>query len=117
MRAVAGAAAAYAEAGYFTIIDGIVSPGWFLEPLRGWLHAAGHTVAYAILRPPLDDCVSSAVGRESSRLADRSIIERLWHDFADLGPWERHVITNATAGPEETAEALSERLRIGALNA
>jgi hypothetical protein len=117
MRAVAGAAAAYAEAGYFSIIDGIVSPGWFLVPLRGWLHAAGHTVAYAILRPPLDDCVSRALSREPGPRADRPIIERLWHDFAELGPWEGHVIANGTASPEETAETLNERLRIGALNA
>src|SRR6266536_2695847 len=34
MRIVAEAAAGYAEAGYFTIIDGIISPRWFFEPLR-----------------------------------------------------------------------------------
>ena len=37
MRAVAGAARAYAEGGYFTIVDGIVLPSWFLEPLRAAL--------------------------------------------------------------------------------
>jgi hypothetical protein len=30
MRIVAQAAAGYADAGYFTIIDGIVLPSWFL---------------------------------------------------------------------------------------
>ena len=37
MHAVAQAAAAYAKAGYFTIIDGIIIPGWFFEPLRDCL--------------------------------------------------------------------------------
>jgi len=31
MRIVAAAAAGYADAGYFTIVDGIVSPRWFLN--------------------------------------------------------------------------------------
>ena len=30
---------AYADAGYFTIIDGIIIPGWFFEPLRDSLDA------------------------------------------------------------------------------
>ena len=34
MRIVADAASTYADAGYFTIIDGIIIPGWFFEPLR-----------------------------------------------------------------------------------
>ena len=33
MEIVAGAASAYASDGYLTIVDGIVLPGWFLEPL------------------------------------------------------------------------------------
>jgi hypothetical protein len=37
MRIVAQAAAGYADAGYFTIVDGIVIPGWFFELLREWL--------------------------------------------------------------------------------
>jgi hypothetical protein len=47
MRVVAGAAAAYASAGYFTIVDGIVLPRFFFEPLRDALREAGHAVAYA----------------------------------------------------------------------
>ena len=39
MGVVGDAAARYAEAGYFTILDGIVIPGIFLEPLRDSLHA------------------------------------------------------------------------------
>jgi adenylylsulfate kinase-like enzyme len=34
MRIVGDAAAGYAAAGYFTIVDGIISPRWFMAPLR-----------------------------------------------------------------------------------
>jgi adenylylsulfate kinase-like enzyme len=33
MQTIAGAAAAYARAGYFTIVDGIVLPRFFFEPV------------------------------------------------------------------------------------
>jgi hypothetical protein len=53
MEIVAGAAAGYAHAGYATVIDGIVLPAWFLEPLRDALQRDGFAVAYAVLRPSL----------------------------------------------------------------
>jgi adenylate kinase family enzyme len=115
MRIVAQAAAAYTDAGYFTIIDGIVLPEWFLQPLRDSLGAAGHRIAYAVLRAPLAVCVERAEGRASSRLSNAAVIERLWHDFADLGPLEAHVIDSGTLDAEATADVLAERLRGGLL--
>jgi tRNA uridine 5-carbamoylmethylation protein Kti12 len=117
MRIVAGAAAGYADAGYFTIVDGIISPGWFFEPLRDSLRDAGHRVAYAVLRPPLAVCVSRAESREPGRLPDGAIVERLWHDFADLGSLERHVIEIDTESPDEVAALLARQLRDGRLSA
>ena len=70
MRIVGDAAAAYAAAGYFTIVDGIIIPGFFLEPLRDSLRDAGHGVAYAVLRAPLGVCVSRAAGRETQPPAE-----------------------------------------------
>jgi hypothetical protein len=111
MRIVAQAAAGYADAGYFTIIDGIVTPGWFFEPLRDALGAAGHRVAYAVLRAPLPVCVERAASRLSDRLSDIAVVERLWHDFADLGPLETHVLDGGTRDAEAIADVLVERLR------
>jgi hypothetical protein len=74
MRIIATAAAGYADAGYFTIIDGIVSPRWFFESLRDALQAAGHEVAYVVLRAPLATCRSRAASRERSWLADAAVI-------------------------------------------
>ena len=116
MQIVAEVAARYARAGYFTVVDGIVSPRWFFAPLRAALREAGLPVAYAILRPPLPVAIERATLRPSTRLADRSVIEHLWNGFADLDEaLERHVIDNGDLTDEETADAVEERLRQGTL--
>jgi tRNA uridine 5-carbamoylmethylation protein Kti12 len=110
MQIVADAAGRYADAGYFTIIDGIVSPRWFLQPLRDSLLATGHSVAYAVLRAPLSICLARAASRKSDRLSDATVIERLWHDFTELGPLERYVIDSETQAADAIVTTLTERL-------
>jgi adenylate kinase family enzyme len=88
MDIVASAAAGYAKAGYFTIIDGIVSPRWFLDPVRESLRAADHTVACAVLRAPLPVCLARVRDRAPDRLYDATVIERLSHEFVNLGRLE-----------------------------
>jgi adenylate kinase family enzyme len=117
MRIVAGAAAAYAGAGYFTIVDGIVLPRFFFEPLRDALRTAGHEVAYAVLRAPLDVCVSRAEARGDSPLRDRRVVEDLWRDFADLGALDRHAVELGEEGAERAADMLEARLADGSLRA
>jgi hypothetical protein len=109
-------AVAYGKAGYQTIVEGIVVPGWFLEPLRDAIDAAGFDVAYAVLRPPLAVAVERAAGRGSSRVPDAAVVEQLWIDFADLGVLEHHAIEitdRQTA--EQTAELVADRLESGRL--
>jgi predicted kinase len=118
MEIVAGAAAGYAAAGYFTIIDGIVIPGWFLEPLREALRGAGHEVAYAVLRAPLPVCVERVRAREGvEALADPGAIEQTWRSFADLGSLEANAIDLAGESIEEVAEMLTRRIEDGLLAA
>jgi predicted kinase len=38
MQTIADVATRYARAGYFTVIDGIVSPRWFFEPIAHRAH-------------------------------------------------------------------------------
>jgi predicted kinase len=116
MRIVAEAAGAYAEAGYFTIIDGIVIPGWFLEPLRDVLHGAGHRVAYAVLRTPLSVCTSRAQERQREPLEDPRVIERIWQSFADLDDLERNAFDLGNMSPEGAADMLSQYLAEGFLD-
>jgi predicted ATPase len=99
----------YARAGYWTVVDGIVIPGWFFEPLREAIVAAGVSAAYAVLRPPL----ATAVRRAGNR---PEVLERLWQAFVDLGPLERHVVeVTERQSVEETAARISALLESGAL--
>jgi len=110
MRIVGQAAAAYAAGGYFTIIDGIVLPSWFLSPLTDALGAAGHAVAYAVLRAPLAVCHARVKDRAHGGRGDAAVVERLWREFAGLGPLERHAIDNGTQDPGATADLLAAQL-------
>jgi predicted kinase len=116
MGAVAAATAGYADAGYRSIVDGIVIPGWFFEPLRDALQGAGHQVAYAVLRAPLSLCVERVNRREGGPLADPAVIEQLWKSFADLGELERHAVDLAGETPGEVAEMLDALLASGRLD-
>ena len=117
MGVVAAAAVGYARAGYFTIIDGIISPRWFFEPLRDALRGAGRRVAYVVLRPPLTVCISRATGRPARRPPEGQVVERLWHEFDDLGSLERHVIETDAMSSHEVANLVEQRLRAGQLSA
>jgi predicted kinase len=110
MHIVAKAAAAYADAGYFTIIDGIILPRWFFVPLRDSLRAAGCSVSYAVLRAPLTVCLTRLQNRDSDRLPDAAEVGRLWDEFADLGALGAYVLDSGTVPAEEIASVLSERL-------
>jgi tRNA uridine 5-carbamoylmethylation protein Kti12 len=115
MAIVGKAAAGYARGGYFTIVDGILVPGWFLEPLRDSLRSAGVGVSLAILRPPLATASHRTREREPNRLSDPAVIEQLWNGFNDLGMLERHVIDNGDEVATRTAETIAEQLGRGAL--
>ncbi len=115
MQVVASAASGYAAAGYFTIVDGIVIPAWFLEPLRSALNAAGYPVAYAVLRAPLPVCMERVQAREGAPPIDSGAIEQLWRSFEDLGGLERNVIDVDGRDPKEAANLLSRRLADGLL--
>lgn len=115
MRIVAQAAAGYAAAGYFTIIDGIVIPRWFFKPLRDALHDAGHRVAYAVLRAPLSVCVARVQDRDWDSLSDPKVIEQLWRAFADLGDLEGNAFDVSDWSPAEVADNLAKQMTDGLL--
>ena len=48
-------------------------------------------------------------------LAAPGVVERLWHDFADLGPWEGHAIDIGAATAEVAADLVGRRLQGGLL--
>jgi tRNA uridine 5-carbamoylmethylation protein Kti12 len=115
MGIVAQAAGAYATAGYFTIVDGIVIPRWFLTPLRDALRNAGHSVAYAVLRAPLAVCTERARSREREPLAEQNAIEQLWREFEDLGDLEPNAVDASGVSAEGIADVLQRHLAEGSL--
>jgi hypothetical protein len=110
MQIVADAAAAYAAAGYLTIVEGIVIPRWFLPPLSEALWDAGHDVAYAVLRAPLELCLARRAAIEEH------VVESVWRQFEDLGEFERNAIDVTKVPPDavadELADGLAERFRL-----
>jgi cytidylate kinase len=106
MGVVADAATSYAQASYPTVVEGILLPGWFYEPVRDHLQRAGLDVATAILRPSLTTCVRRARRRASDPLADPAVVEQLWRGFTGLGPLERFIVDNEGQEPDATAQAV-----------
>jgi predicted kinase len=117
MGIVAEAALAYAADGYFTIVDGILIPGWFLEPLRDALLDRGHPAECVVLRAPLEVCVSRVQRREGDPPIDAAAIEQIWRSFADLGEFEQSVLDVDGRDREEVAERIARRLPAGLLRA
>ena len=110
MRIVADAAIGYASAGYRTIVDGIIIPGWFWEPVRDAITAADFDVVLVVLRPPLELALERASGRDAGRLSDPAVVEQLWSAFSNLGELERHALDNGGQTAEETAKEALGRL-------
>jgi predicted kinase len=115
MTIVGEAAASYATAGYFTVVDGIVIPRWFLGTLRDTLGAAGIEVAYAALRAPRELCLDRLAAREGAAVPDPEAMAGVWEEFADLGEYETHATAVEGMHPDEVAATLARRLVDGEL--
>ncbi|MFZ1996129.1 MAG: AAA family ATPase [Solirubrobacteraceae bacterium] len=116
MQAVAAAASTYADGAYTTVVDGIISPKWFLRPLAQALAGRGHAVSYAILRPTLATCIARATARSHDEWSDPDVIRQLWSDFAEVGELETHVMEVDDLDPEQVASALTRRWQAGTLH-
>jgi len=115
MEIVAGVAVGYADAGYFTIVEGIFAPRWFLEPVRDALRTAGHGVACAVLQASLATCMTRLSQRGAADLPDANVIEQLWLEFVELGGLESHTIDGDTIDAESSVAEILTRLRAGEL--
>lgn len=106
MGIVGEVASGYAKAGYPTIVEGILVPGWFYEPLRDRLQRDDLQVTTAILRPSPAISVMRARERSSNPLTDPAVVEQVGRGFEELGSLERLVIDNEAEGPDATAETV-----------
>jgi predicted kinase len=105
------AAAAYAAAGYFTVVEGIVLPRWFLAPFRDTLRRAGFRVVYVVLRAPLPICLDRVERRDGA--IDAEAVTKIWSEFEDLGEFEPHALDVSERSPEEAANTIEQALAAG----
>ena len=116
MRAAAGAAVSYAQAGYETIFEGIVIPRWTLGVIRETLQSANVPTAYAVLRAPHSECAARVQKREGDPdLFEPGVLAAISSEFDDLGEFERHAINVGGMDAEEAAAAVATRLAEGDL--
>jgi gluconate kinase len=87
-----------------------VIPRWFLAPLRDVLQAAGHEVAYVVLRAPLEVCAARVQEREGVPSVEPDVIEQIWSQFADLGEHEGNAIDVGALSPAEAADTIAAPL-------
>jgi predicted kinase len=106
MEIVAGAAISYAQAGYPTILEGILIPGWFFEPVRDRLRGAGLDVSTVILRPSLATFVRRAKDRALKPLTNVAAIEQIGRGFNELGSLEQFVVENEADDADATANVV-----------
>lgn len=116
MKTAAAAAASYAGAGYWTVLEGIVIPRWTLGVIRETFDAAGVPAAYAVLRAPHSVCADRVGEREGAPdLLEPSVLSAISSEFDGLGEFERHAIDVAGVDAEQAAAAVSARLEGGDL--
>ncbi len=111
MVAVADAAAAFADAGYVVVWDGIVGP-WFLDGIARRLGARDIRVQYLVLRPGRGTAAQRVQGRGDT--PETSGAETMYDQFADLGDFEPHVVSS-DAPAEQVIEACRAALADGTL--
>lgn len=121
VRSFSRAAAVMAQGGYRVVLEGIVGP-WNLDLVTDEARAVGAQLHYVVLRPSLDVALARATGRAGDErvpghpaLTDEEPIRKMWHEFHELGDYERHVVDSTKLDPVETADVVRALLDAGRL--
>lgn len=112
IRVAARAAAAYAEAGYAVVVDGVVLP-WAMALYREELARARVKPRFAVLLPDLAEAVRRFEVRPPHPGLDRRVVELMHAQFVAAFADSREVVLDTTGeGPAETVERLTATLGI-----
>jgi len=109
LRAIGGAAAAFAEGGYAVYLDGIVGP-WFLPTLLAALPDSLE-VEYVILEVPLPLALARVRQRVGSGESAR--VAQMHRAFRELGEHAARVLDASAGGPEALEARFHERRASG----
>ncbi|MBO0881708.1 MAG: AAA family ATPase [Mycobacterium sp.] len=112
ITALARTAATYAAGGYHVIVDGIIGP-WFIQRFCAAADPAPGQIHYLVLRPDETTTLHRAIHRGSDALTATEPVQTMYRQFADLGPYEHHVIDSTTLDPLATAERIQQALITG----
>ncbi len=101
MQIAADVAGSYARHGYFVVLDGVVRPWWLpaFEALDTPIH-------YIVLRTTVAEAVARCAARGGDSLSDPLVVADLHGQFADLGPYEPHVLDVSGRDPVSTQNAI-----------
>lgn len=81
-------------------LDAVVGP-WFLPVVAKELRVLRVPIIYVILRVPFDEALRRAKQRDRS--FEEKILWKLYPQFEDVGPYEKHVIDISGLTPEEVS--------------
>jgi len=111
--ALGAAAFAFADGGYTVVVDGTLFPDG-LEGLAEWSARRRVPLHYAVLRPDYETCLNRVRRRRPVDPKNLDAFTLLHTRYADLGPYEAHVVA-ATDAADDVASAVLAAFRSGAL--
>jgi predicted ABC-type ATPase len=118
VRAAVATGRRAAEAGYVTVVEGVLGP-WLLEVVRDELSGCPVPVHYVVLRPDLPTCLARAVGRvhedpaHAGALTAEAPIRSLWSRFSGPDWLARHVVDTSGWSAGRTAGTVAGLVAAG----
>ncbi len=97
MDALVQASRTLAEGGYDVYLDGVIGP-WFLDAFRG-LEVEDFGLSYLVLRASEEASLERVRQRQGSGMSPG--VSQMSQSFADLGPFESHVLDTTSLRTEE----------------
>ncbi len=101
MEIAAEVAGRYASHGYFVVLDGVVRPSWLPA-----FKALGLPLHYLVLRTTAAEAVNRCAARGGDSLTDPQVVTDLHAEFADLGPYETHVLSVSGQNRQDSLQAV-----------
>lgn len=109
MRVAGETAAAFAKAGYFTVLDGAFLPHLYLPRTIDLLAEHGVETRCVILLPDLETAITRAAMRDLRPLSRRDVITQLWQEFQMSTKFDVYRLEVADKTAQQVAAEISAR--------
>lgn len=101
--ATAAAVGELARGAATVVFDGVLGP-WFLPTF--FRHSRVPSVSYAVLLPPVEQCVDGVLTRSGHGFADEGATRKMHDEFVAADIEARHLFANPPGEPKATATAI-----------